>query len=127
MERLTKIVATLGPAVASPEKVRGLVRAGMNVARLITLAAGFPTDVPAMTINRFCCSGSQTIALASDMIRAGNADIVIAGGVESMSMVAMGGNKPIAYPGLMDTLPNAYPDGFVTRMSGDLSTIIASM
>ena len=81
---------------------------GMNVARLIGLAAGFPTEVPAMTVNRFCCSGSQTIALASDTIRAGNADIIIAGGVESMSMVAMGGNKPIAYPGLMDTLPNAY-------------------
>jgi len=81
---------------------------GMNVARLIGFAAGFPTSVPAMTVNRFCSSGSQTIALASDTIRAGNADIIIAGGVESMSMVAMGGNKPIAYPGLMDTFPNAY-------------------
>jgi acetyl-CoA acyltransferase len=81
---------------------------GMNVARLIALAAGFPTEVPAITVNRFCCSGSQTIALAADTIRAGNADIVIAGGVESMSMVAMGGNKPIAYPGLMDEMPNAY-------------------
>ena len=81
---------------------------GMNVARLITLAAGFPTSVPAITVNRFCCSGSQTIALAADTIRAGNADVVIAGGVESMSMVAMGGNKPIAYPGLMKMMPNAY-------------------
>jgi len=81
---------------------------GMNVARLITLAAGFPTEVPAITVNRFCCSGSQTIALASDTIRAGNADIIIAGGVESMSMVEMGGNKPIAYPGLMKSMPNAY-------------------
>jgi acetyl-CoA acyltransferase len=78
------------------------------VARLIGLAAGFPVEVPAMTVNRFCCSGSQTIALAADSIRAGNVDVVIAGGVESMSMVAMGGNKPIAYPGLMDTMPNAY-------------------
>jgi acetyl-CoA acyltransferase len=81
---------------------------GMNVARLIGLAAGFPVEVPAMTVNRFCCSGSQTIALAADTIRAGNADVIIAGGVESMSMVAMGGNKPIAYPGLMDAMPNAY-------------------
>ncbi|HSL16907.1 MAG TPA: thiolase family protein [Methylomirabilota bacterium] len=81
---------------------------GMNVARLVGLAAGFPVEVPAITVNRFCCSGSQTIALAADSIRAGNADIVIAGGLESMSMVAMGGNKPIAYPGLMETLPNAY-------------------
>jgi len=81
---------------------------GMNIARLIGFAAGFPVEVPAITVNRFCSSGSQTIALAADTIKAGNADIVIAGGVESMSMVAMGGNKPIAYPGLMDTFPNAY-------------------
>jgi acetyl-CoA acyltransferase len=81
---------------------------GMNIARLVSLAAGFPVEVPAITVNRFCCSGSQTIALAADTIRAGNADIVIAGGVESMSMVAMGGNKPIAYPGLMKAMPNAY-------------------
>ncbi len=81
---------------------------GMNIARLIGLAAGFPVEVPAITVNRFCSSGSQTIALAADTIRAGNADIIIAGGVESMSMVAMGGNKPIAYPGLMDAMPTAY-------------------
>ncbi|HSO24056.1 MAG TPA: thiolase family protein [Chondromyces sp.] len=81
---------------------------GMNVARLVVFAAGFPTSVPAATINRFCSSGSQTIAMAADIVRSGNADIVIAGGLESMSMVAMGGNKPIAYPGLMDDMPNAY-------------------
>jgi acetyl-CoA acyltransferase len=81
---------------------------GMNVARLITLAAGFPTEVPAMTVNRFCCSGSQTIALAADTIKAGNADIIIAGGVESMSMVEMGGNKMIGYPGLIESNINAY-------------------
>jgi len=81
---------------------------GMNVARLIGFAAGFPVEVPAMTVNRFCSSGSQTIALAADTIRSGNADVIVAGGVESMSMVAMGGNKPIAYPGLMDSMPNAY-------------------
>jgi acetyl-CoA acyltransferase len=81
---------------------------GMNIARLIGLAAGFPVEVPAITVNRFCSSGSQTIAMAADTIRSGNADIIVAGGVESMSMVAMGGNKPIAYPGLMDSMPNAY-------------------
>jgi acetyl-CoA acyltransferase len=81
---------------------------GMNVARLISLLAGFPDTVPAMTVNRFCSSGSQTIALAADTIKAGNADIIIAGGVESMSMVAMGGNKPIADPALFDMMPNAY-------------------
>jgi acetyl-CoA acyltransferase len=81
---------------------------GMNVARLIAFAAGFPNEVPAMTVNRFCSSGSQTIALAADTIKAGSAEIIIAGGVESMSMVAMGGNKPIAYPPLMETFPNSY-------------------
>ena len=81
---------------------------GMNIARMIALTAGFPVEVPAITVNRFCCSGSQTIALAADSIRAGSQDIVVAGGVESMSLVAMGGNKLIAYPGLMDAMPNAY-------------------
>ena len=81
---------------------------GMNVARCIALLAGFPTSVPAATINRFCCSGSQTIALAADSIKAGSADIIIAGGVESMSMVAMGGNKMIGDPALMAFMPNAY-------------------
>ncbi len=81
---------------------------GMNIARMIAFLAGFPTHVPAMTINRFCSSGSQAIALAADSIKAGQKDIVIAGGVESMSMVEMGGNKLIADPALMDFMPNAY-------------------
>jgi acetyl-CoA acyltransferase len=81
---------------------------GMNIARLITLLAGFPVEVPATTLNRFCSSGSQTIAWAADTIKSGSNDIVIAGGVESMSMVAMGGNKLIADPAMMDAMPNAY-------------------
>jgi acetyl-CoA acyltransferase len=81
---------------------------GMNVARLIALAAGFPNEVPAMTVNRFCSSGSQTIALAADIIKAGNANVVIAGGVESMSMVEMGGNKMIGFPDLVEANINAY-------------------
>ncbi|MDD5563729.1 MAG: thiolase family protein [Thermoanaerobaculaceae bacterium] len=81
---------------------------GMNVARMISLLAGFPVEVPATTINRFCSSGSQSIAWAADVIRSGNADIIVAGGVESMSMVAMGGNKIIADPALVDAIPNAY-------------------
>jgi len=81
---------------------------GMNVARVITLLAGFPTSTPAMTVNRFCSSGSQTIALAADTIKAGSADVIIAGGVESMSLVAMGGNKLIAEPTLVNAMPNAY-------------------
>ncbi|MEJ2420752.1 MAG: thiolase family protein [Acidobacteriota bacterium] len=81
---------------------------GMNVARIITLLAGFPESVPASTINRFCSSGSQSIAWAADSIKAGSQDIVIAGGVESMSMVAMGGNKLTADPEAMSYNPNIY-------------------
>ncbi len=81
---------------------------GMNVARLIALLAGFPVEVPACTSNRFCSSGSQSIAWAADVIRSGNAEVIVAGGVESMSAVPMGGNKIIADPELMDQLPNAY-------------------
>lgn len=66
---------------------------GMNVARIATLLAGFPDNVPALTINRFCASGSQAVAMAADRIRLGEADLVIGAGVESMSMVPMMGNK----------------------------------
>ena len=81
---------------------------GMNIARIIGLLAGFPVEVPATTINRFCSSGSQSIAWAADTVKAGSNEIVIAGGVESMSLVAMGGNKLIADPAMMDASPNAY-------------------
>ncbi|MCB1054524.1 MAG: thiolase family protein [Acidobacteria bacterium] len=81
---------------------------GLNMARLITLKAGFPVEVPATTNNRFCSSGSQTIAWAADVVRSGNADIVIAGGAESMSMVPMSGYKPVAEPGLLAAMPAAY-------------------
>ncbi len=66
---------------------------GMNVARIGVLLAGFPDSVPAMTINRFCSSGVQAVALAADRIRTGDDDVVIAAGTESMSMVPMMGNK----------------------------------
>ncbi len=81
---------------------------GMNIARVVSLMAGFPDSVPAMTINRFCSSGSMSIAMAADMIKAGSHEIVIAGGVESMSMVAMGGNKMIADPQAMAFNPDIY-------------------
>ncbi len=81
---------------------------GMNIARVVSLMAGFPDSVPAMTINRFCSSGSMSIAMAADMIKAGSHEIVIAGGVESMSMVAMGGNKMIADPAAMSFNPDIY-------------------
>lgn len=71
---------------------------GMNVARIALLLAGLPDRVPGMTINRFCSSGLQSIALAAERIKSGDADMIIAGGTESMSMVPMGGNKFVANP-----------------------------
>ncbi|HLK47649.1 MAG TPA: acetyl-CoA C-acyltransferase [Bryobacteraceae bacterium] len=81
---------------------------GGNMARLSLLRAGLPDAVPGMTINRFCSSGLQAIALASDRIRAGGADILIAGGSESMSMIPFGGNKPAPNPWFVDCRPEVY-------------------
>ncbi|OAJ34656.1 acetyl-CoA C-acyltransferase [Piscirickettsia salmonis] len=75
---------------------------GMNVARMGSLLAGLPNSVPAMTVNRFCCSGVETAALAAARIGSGTADMILSGGVESMSMVPLGGNKPNANPKLFD-------------------------
>ena len=75
---------------------------GMNVARIGLLLAGFPDRVSGMTINRFCASGVQAVALAADRIRLGEADVMIAAGTESMSMVPMGGNKPSFSPAIFD-------------------------
>ena len=66
---------------------------GMNVARIASLLADLPSSVPAMTINRFCSSGVQSIATAAASIAAGDMSLALAGGVESMSMVPLGGNK----------------------------------
>jgi len=81
---------------------------GMNVARIATLLAGLPETVPAMTINRFCSSGTQAIATIANSIRAGQIQVGIAGGTESMSMVPMGGHKPSANPELMERWPEVY-------------------
>ncbi len=81
---------------------------GMNIARLIGMAAGFPYKVPAMTVNRFCSSGLQSISQAAERIMLDEADVVLAGGVEDMTHVPMGGNKPIAEPGLIDRWVEAY-------------------
>src|SRR5688572_4329049 len=75
---------------------------GMNVARIGLLLAGFPDSVSGLTINRFCSSGVQAVALAADRIRLGEADVMIAAGVESMSMVPMGGNKPSFSPSIFE-------------------------
>ena len=71
---------------------------GMNVARIGVLLAGLPNTVAAQTVNRFCSSGLQAVALAADQIRMGNADLMLAGGTESMSMVPMMGNKVALSP-----------------------------
>jgi acetyl-CoA acyltransferase len=83
-----KDVADVIVGCAMPEAEQG-----MNVARIGVLLAGFPDSVPAMTINRFCSSGVQAVALAADRIRTGDDDVVIAAGTESMSMVPMMGHK----------------------------------
>jgi acetyl-CoA acyltransferase len=81
---------------------------GQNVARLISLRAGLPIEAAAMTLNRYCASGLQTIALAAERIRGGGGSVIVAGGVESMSYLRMGGNKITVNPWLMDNRPEAY-------------------
>src|SRR3979411_2059888 len=81
---------------------------GMNVARIAALRAGLPLETSAMTINRFCSSGLQAIALGAERIRTGAAQVIVAGGTESMSMVPMGGNKISPNPWLVDHYPDAY-------------------
>src|SRR6202451_3297708 len=81
---------------------------GMNVARIASLRAGLPVEASAMTINRFCSSGLQAIALAAERIMSGQGDVAVAGGTESMTMVPMGGNKVAPNPWLMDHYPDAY-------------------
>jgi len=81
---------------------------GMNVARISSLLAGLPEDVPAMTINRFCSSGVQSISIAAERIMSGAIDVAIAGGTESMSMIPMGGNTPSANPKVMEQMPEVY-------------------
>jgi acetyl-CoA acyltransferase len=81
---------------------------GMNVARIAALRAGLPVETSAMTINRFCSSGLQAIAIAAERIRSGSAEIIVAGGTESMSLVPMGGNKISPNPWLVDHYPDAY-------------------
>jgi acetyl-CoA acyltransferase len=81
---------------------------GMNVARICALSAGLPDSVPAVTVNRFCSSGLQAIAMAAERILSGFADIVVAGGTESMTMVPMGGNKPSFNGAIIDTRPEVF-------------------
>jgi acetyl-CoA acyltransferase len=103
------------PAVA-PEEIDDVIlgcampeaESGMNMARVAALRAGLPDSVPGITINRFCSSGLQAIALAADRIRTGSAQIIIAGGAESLSMIPMAGNKFAPNPWMVDHLPQIY-------------------
>jgi acetyl-CoA acyltransferase len=81
---------------------------GMNVARNAALRAGLPVEISAITINRFCSSGLQSIAMAAERIMAGYGEVILAGGTESMTMIPMGGNKVSPNPWLMDHNPDAY-------------------
>jgi acetyl-CoA acyltransferase len=81
---------------------------GMNVARIASLRAGLPVETSAMTVNRFCSSGLQAIAMAAERIASGGAEVIIAGGTESMSMVPMGGHKISPNPWLVENRPDAY-------------------
>ena len=81
---------------------------GMNVARIASLRAGLPEQISAMTINRFCSSGLQSIAMAAERIQAGGAEVIVAGGTESMTMIPMGGHKIAPNPWLVENHPGAY-------------------
>jgi acetyl-CoA acyltransferase len=81
---------------------------GMNVARIASLRAGLPVETSAITINRFCSSGLQAIANAAERIMTGAAEVMVAGGTESMSMIPMGGNKISPNPWLVEHYPDAY-------------------
>ncbi len=87
---------------------------GMNVGRIAVLRAGMPITVPAMTVNRFCSSGLQTLATGASEIVAGWSNIVLTGGVESMSLVPMGGQKPAPNPWLAANWPSSYESMGIT-------------
>ena len=87
---------------------------GMNVARIAALRAGLPVSVPGMTLNRFCSSGLQSLATGAAQIGAGWSKVVITGGVESMSLVPMGGQKPAPNPALVESFPASYDSMGIT-------------
>lgn len=81
---------------------------GMNLARIVALRAGLPIESAAMTVNRYCASGLQSIALAAERIRGGGADVIVAGGAETMSYLPFGGNKIAVNPWLVENYPGSY-------------------
>lgn len=115
MGQVIKAALAKVPAV-KPEMVEDVIigcatpeaEQGLNVGRNAALMAGLPDEVPAETVNRFCSSGIQTIAHAAERIRAGWADIIVAGGVESMSLLPMGGHHILPHPEFVQERPEAY-------------------
>lgn len=99
----TSLVEDVVIGTATPEGEQG-----MNIARIAALGAGLPDSAPAMTINRFCSSGLQSLAQAGAAIQAGWYDVAVTGGVESMTMLGMGGDRPSANPKLMAERPEIY-------------------
>src|SRR5690606_17835176 len=101
---------------AKPEMIEDLIlgcampegEQGLNVARVVSLLGGLPQETSAQTINRFCSSGLQAIAIAGGGIAMGSYDVAVAGGVESMSMVPMTGNKLTVSPEAMEKVPGVY-------------------
>src|SRR5918994_7143275 len=81
---------------------------GLNVARIASLRAGVPVSASAVTVNRFCASGLQAIAFGAERIMCGSADVILAGGTESMSLVPMGGHKLSPNPALVERYPDVY-------------------
>jgi acetyl-CoA acyltransferase len=81
---------------------------GMNIGRVIALKSGLPTSVPGMTVNRYCASGLDAIAIACQRVMCGFANVVVGAGVEHMTAVPMGGNKPLPDPEIMQTFPDIY-------------------
>jgi acetyl-CoA acyltransferase len=98
-----KAVEDLVLGCANPEAEQGL-----NVARQVGFLAGMPDETPAMTINRFCSSGLQATSIVADRIAAGAIDVGVSGGLESMSMIPMGGNKVSLNPRVVEEFPDAY-------------------
>ncbi|MCU0661502.1 MAG: thiolase family protein [Myxococcota bacterium] len=100
----------------SPEQVDDVVigcsfpesEQGVNLARCLVLGAGWPDRVPGVTVNRFCASGLEAIAVGAQRIMSGAADVIVAGGVESMSRIPLGGNLMYPYPDLVDRRPGSY-------------------
>jgi acetyl-CoA acyltransferase len=86
-----------------PESVQGL-----NLGRVLVMSMGWPDRIPGMTVNRFCSSGLQAIAIAAEKIMCGFSDVVVAGGVESMSQIPMGGSMMYPNPALVDSHPGAF-------------------